>query len=190
MFGTERGLSARSELRAEINELISQLEAKNPTPNPTEVPAAVCGAGGIEPGAGCVWDERGLIRDAVVTGAGGCVRALQAINQLDGTWKLIYTSNSVLLALLALGKLPLVAIGDLTQRIDSTTFTVENKVRPHPHALALARGRTPLGGTGPPHHHGQRTRALVHSGPSACVRTCGRVWRCRWPWRARCPRRS
>lgn len=37
LYGIERGLSARSEIRAEINELISQLEAKNPTPNPTEV---------------------------------------------------------------------------------------------------------------------------------------------------------
>ena len=37
LYGTERGLAARSEVRAEINELISQLEAKNPNPNPTEV---------------------------------------------------------------------------------------------------------------------------------------------------------
>ncbi|KAJ9509745.1 hypothetical protein QJQ45_011391 [Haematococcus lacustris] len=37
LYGTERGLTARSEIRAEINELIGQLEAKNPTPNPTEV---------------------------------------------------------------------------------------------------------------------------------------------------------
>jgi hypothetical protein len=37
LFGTERGLSARSEIRAEINELITQLEAKNPNPSPTEV---------------------------------------------------------------------------------------------------------------------------------------------------------
>jgi hypothetical protein len=37
LFGTERGLAARSEVRAEINELITQLEAKNPNPSPTEV---------------------------------------------------------------------------------------------------------------------------------------------------------
>jgi hypothetical protein len=37
LYGIERGLSARSEIRAEINELLSQLEAKNPMPNPTEV---------------------------------------------------------------------------------------------------------------------------------------------------------
>lgn len=37
LYGTERGLTARSEVRAEINELISQLEAKNPNPSPTDV---------------------------------------------------------------------------------------------------------------------------------------------------------
>lgn len=36
-YGTERGLSARSEVRAEISELITQLEAKNPTASPSEV---------------------------------------------------------------------------------------------------------------------------------------------------------
>lgn len=35
-YGTDRGLKARSETRAEIVELITQLEAKNPTPAPTE----------------------------------------------------------------------------------------------------------------------------------------------------------
>ncbi|PKU63278.1 chromoplast-specific carotenoid-associated protein C1, chromoplastic [Dendrobium catenatum] len=36
LFGTDRGLKATSETRAEVNELITQLEAKNPTPAPTE----------------------------------------------------------------------------------------------------------------------------------------------------------
>lgn len=35
-YGTDRGLSATSETRAEIVELITQLEAKNPTAAPTE----------------------------------------------------------------------------------------------------------------------------------------------------------
>lgn len=35
-YGTNRGLNATSETRAEIVELITQLEAKNPTPAPTE----------------------------------------------------------------------------------------------------------------------------------------------------------
>lgn len=36
LYGTDRGLKATSETRAEIIELITQLEAKNPTPAPTE----------------------------------------------------------------------------------------------------------------------------------------------------------
>lgn len=35
-YGTNRGLSASSETRAEIVELITQLESKNPNPAPTE----------------------------------------------------------------------------------------------------------------------------------------------------------
>lgn len=88
LYGTERGLSARSEVRAEINELITQLEAKNPTPSPTEM-----------------------------------------ISALNGDWKLLYTSNSELLAILALSKLPFVTIGDITQRVDAATSSVENKVQ-------------------------------------------------------------
>ncbi|GAX82991.1 hypothetical protein CEUSTIGMA_g10418.t1 [Chlamydomonas eustigma] len=88
MYGVQRGLAARSEIRAEINELISQLEAKNPTPNPTEV-----------------------------------------LEALTGDWKLIYTSNSSLMAVLALSRLPFVEVGDITQKIDSSTLTVENKVQ-------------------------------------------------------------
>jgi len=88
MYGIERGLAARSEIRAEINELISQLEAKNPTPNPTEV-----------------------------------------LEALTGDWKLVYTSNSALIAVLALSRLPFVEVGDITQKIDSITLTVENKVQ-------------------------------------------------------------
>ncbi|OAY67540.1 putative plastid-lipid-associated protein 2, chloroplastic [Ananas comosus] len=36
LYGTDRGLKASSETRAEILELITQLEAKNPTPEPTD----------------------------------------------------------------------------------------------------------------------------------------------------------
>lgn len=36
LYGTNRGLTASSESRAEIVELITQLEARNPTPAPTE----------------------------------------------------------------------------------------------------------------------------------------------------------
>lgn len=36
LYGTDRGLNASSETRAEIGDLITQLESKNPTPAPTE----------------------------------------------------------------------------------------------------------------------------------------------------------
>jgi hypothetical protein len=36
-WGTDRGLSASTDVRADINELITQLEAKTPVENPTQV---------------------------------------------------------------------------------------------------------------------------------------------------------
>ncbi|XP_028794705.1 plastid-lipid-associated protein, chloroplastic-like [Neltuma alba] len=42
-YGTDRGLKATSETRAEIVELITQLEAKNPNPAPTEALALLNG---------------------------------------------------------------------------------------------------------------------------------------------------
>ena len=48
---------------------------------------------------------------------------------LDGTWRVVYTSNSELSILLALAsRLPLLEVGDLTQTIDSAAMTVENRV--------------------------------------------------------------
>jgi PAP_fibrillin len=47
---------------------------------------------------------------------------------LGGTWTLAYTSNSELIALLALGKLPLVTIGDIQQTVDPVSATVLNKM--------------------------------------------------------------
>lgn len=87
LFGVDRGLQARGEVRAEINELITQLEAKNPTPSPTE-----------------------------------------ALELLSGTWRLVYTSNSEVVAMLGLGRLPLVSVGDITQEIDGPAMTVANKI--------------------------------------------------------------
>ena len=49
---------------------------------------------------------------------------------LNGEWKLVYTSNSELTALLALGKLPFVSVGDITQTIDGPSMSVINKARP------------------------------------------------------------
>jgi len=86
-YGTQRGLRASSDTRAEINELVTQLEAKNPTPVPTE-----------------------------------------ALTLLNGKWILAYTSNSELFPFLALGSLPLVKVGEISQTIDALAFTVENCV--------------------------------------------------------------
>ncbi len=114
LYGTERGLSARSEVRAEINELISQLEAVNPTPSPTEV------GGGTKPAVAARMPPLGLTR---------LRRPMQTVlENLNGDWKLVYTSNSELMTILALSKLPFVEIGDITQKIDAVANTVENKV--------------------------------------------------------------
>lgn len=50
------------------------------------------------------------------------------MDKLAGTWKLIYTSNSPLIAVLALGRLPLVTVGDITQKIDIDALTAESRV--------------------------------------------------------------
>ena len=55
------------------------------------------------------------------------VRA-QAQEYMNGNWKLVYTSNSELMGLLAASRLPFVEIGDITQRVDTYSSTVENKV--------------------------------------------------------------
>jgi hypothetical protein len=101
-YGTERGLSAGIEARAEIAELIAQLEAAKPPP---EDPA-------------------------------------QALELLNGEWRLAYTSGSELLAVLALSRLPLVSVGDVTQTIDSSKKTFENAAEVS--ALSGAAGTTKL----------------------------------------------
>ncbi|THU58261.1 hypothetical protein C4D60_Mb03t12320 [Musa balbisiana] len=89
LSGTDRGLKASSETRAEIVELITQLEAKNPTPAPTD-----------------------------------------ALPLLNGKWILAYTSFSQLFPLLGSGRLPqLVKVDEISQTIDSESFTVQNSVK-------------------------------------------------------------
>ncbi|KAK2644617.1 hypothetical protein Ddye_019812 [Dipteronia dyeriana] len=87
-YGTNRGLSATSETRAEIVELITQLEAKNPTPAPTE-----------------------------------------ALTLLNGKWILAYTSFSGLFPLLSRGTFRLVTVEEISQTIDSESFTVQNSIQ-------------------------------------------------------------
>ena len=86
--GTNRGLQASSETRADIVELITQLEAKNPTPAPTE-----------------------------------------ALSLLNGKWILAYTSFSGLYPLLSRRTFPLVKVEEISQTIDSESFTVQNSVQ-------------------------------------------------------------
>ncbi|KAJ4838910.1 hypothetical protein Tsubulata_047932 [Turnera subulata] len=88
-YGTDRGLSASSETRAEIVELITQLEAKNPNPAPTD-----------------------------------------ALTLLNAKWILAYTSFAGLFPLLSRGSsLSLVKVEEISQTIDSESFTVQNSVQ-------------------------------------------------------------
>ncbi|GLI69281.1 hypothetical protein VaNZ11_013858 [Volvox africanus] len=86
---TDRGLAARSEIRAEVNELINQLEVKG--------------------------------------GQGADVSSAE----FGGTWELLYTNATDLLALLSVSKLPLspIKIGTITQTIDASSGTLENSVQ-------------------------------------------------------------
>lgn len=52
----------------------------------------------------------------------------EAAELLSGTWKLAYTSNSELIPLLGLSRLPLTKVGDIIQIIDATASTFQNKV--------------------------------------------------------------
>lgn len=48
---------------------------------------------------------------------------------LNGSWRLVYTANSELLALLALSRLPLVTVEEISQVVDGVNMTVENKIQ-------------------------------------------------------------
>ena len=50
------------------------------------------------------------------------------MDRISGKWKLMYTSNSELIAIMALSRLPFVTVGDITQTVDATSMTVENQV--------------------------------------------------------------
>ncbi|KAF8087475.1 hypothetical protein N665_0584s0009 [Sinapis alba] len=88
LYGTDRGLSASSETRAEISELITQLESKNPNPAPNE-----------------------------------------ALFLLNGKWILGYTSFVGLFPLLSRRISPLVKVDEISQTIDSDSFTVHNSLQ-------------------------------------------------------------
>jgi len=103
-YGTERGLSASVETRAEVDELVVRLEAFNKNTSPLE------------------GDES---------------RAA-----LSGTWRLVYTAQSELVLLLALGRLPGVKVGEVTQEISADCSEAINRV-----ALELPASRTSISST-------------------------------------------
>ncbi|XVF26121.1 hypothetical protein REPUB_Repub13aG0272700 [Reevesia pubescens] len=105
-YGTDRGLKACSETRAEIVELITQLEAKNPTPAPTEALPCLM-ANGFSP----------------------VDSTLQAVVLVLIDRPLGYTSFPCLFPLLSRGQLPLVKVEEISQTIDTESLTVQNSVQ-------------------------------------------------------------
>lgn len=85
---------------------------------------------GTERGLRASSELRGEINELITQlEAGSPNTAPNEVTALNGEWKLVYTSNSELTALLALGKLPFVSVGDITQTIDGPSLTVINKVQ-------------------------------------------------------------
>ena len=52
----------------------------------------------------------------------------QAVELLNGTWNLAYTSNSELSQLLSLSRLPFLTVGPIQQIVDTGLMTAQNKV--------------------------------------------------------------
>jgi hypothetical protein len=73
---------------------------------------------------GCTSQEAQGIRQPMEQQTG----TLQAMEMLDGTWRLVYTSNSELMAVLALSQLPLVSVLDIDQIINSLSNEVINSM--------------------------------------------------------------
>ena len=86
---------------------------------------------GIERGLSASAELRGEINELVtqLEAANPTPSPNDALEKLQGEWKLVYTSNSELIALLALSRLPLVSVGDITQTVDAFTSSVSNKVQ-------------------------------------------------------------
>ena len=150
-WGTERGLAASSDSRAEINELITQVGcggwASVRLPGRAVRGASRCLAASFNHALLCSRAHL-LLRRVLPPSHSPRHRRpplatprhpqLEARNPtpepnearaaLGGAWRLAYTSNSELIALLALGRLPLVSVGEISQTIDPAGQTVENRV--------------------------------------------------------------
>ena len=85
-----------------------------------------------------LYTDRGLSASALVRAEiNELVLQLEAANPtpspttdaalLDGEWRLVYTANSELIPLLALGRLPFLRVGDITQAVDVASMSVKNK---------------------------------------------------------------
>ncbi|KAL6544712.1 prolyl aminopeptidase [Orobanche minor] len=113
-YGTNRGLSASSETRAEIVELITHLEAKNPTPAPTEALTLLNGKWILAHKQKC-----------------GRKNVNVKISEPDeASIRIKYTSFANLFPLLSRSaSLPLVKLEEISQTIDSENFTVQNSVQ-------------------------------------------------------------
>ncbi|KAL0845573.1 hypothetical protein Bca101_018819 [Brassica carinata] len=159
LYGTDRGLSASSETRAEISELITQLESKNPNPAPNEALFLLNGKwilaflvtyadkAGVMPSLVSLnthmqdsplhptldetFDRQSLENDQ---------KTIQRIERLlDASltcsysgldyYEYDYTSFVGLFPLLSRRISPLVKVDEISQTIDSDSFTVHNSVR-------------------------------------------------------------
>lgn len=115
VYGAGRGLDASLEMRASVEELLTQIEGLNPQSSPAQACPDLIDF------TACQRLCRALV-ELVFWLA-------QAMELLHGRWKLVYTTNTQALAVLrAFRGLPLVNVGDITQIIDGTHLTVENKV--------------------------------------------------------------
>lgn len=124
-WGTDRGLTASSDARAEINELITQVEAGRMRPPWVEC----CSRHSLRRSGLC--SNANQLRFPLPFSKHVCMPAVEcspplqlearnptpepndARELLSGAWRLAYTSNSELIALLALGRLPLVTVGEV-----------------------------------------------------------------------------
>ena len=133
VWGTQRGLSANSDTRAEILDLIAQIAQVAQVAQVAQI-AQIAQIAQVAQVAQIAQMEAKTPIPEPNQGAG--------LNQLGGTWRLVYTSNSELVPILALGRLPLVEVGDITQTIDAASGKVENVV-----SLSVPFSKTSVGST-------------------------------------------
>lgn len=53
---------------------------------------------------------------------------MQTLESVSGTWRLIYSSTLTTIAVLSASRLPLLAVGDYVQMVDTSSMTVTDKV--------------------------------------------------------------